>query len=103
MTTAHVAAAVPVMLDLRAHRKVPGSPDGYVELWERLEPVLVTVDPRSGPRVRLDFGEEERSGSGSSARPRRPCPSARRPPSPYVEFWSRRGSGTPATRAGPPG
>ncbi|MGW1913682.1 KH domain-containing protein [Streptomyces sp. NPDC002076] len=62
MTTPHAAAAVPVMLDLRAHRKVPGSPDGYVELWERLEPVLVTVDPRSGPRVRLDFGEEGEVG-----------------------------------------
>jgi hypothetical protein len=49
---------VPVMLDLRAHRRPPASPDGYIEMWNRLEPVLVSVDPRSGPRVRLDLGDE---------------------------------------------
>ena len=57
MTTAP-SAAVPVMLDLRGHRRPPASPDGYVEMWNRLEPVLLTVDPRSGPRIRLDMGGE---------------------------------------------
>ncbi|POX50118.1 hypothetical protein C3489_22980 [Streptomyces sp. Ru71] len=62
MTTAHAAGSVPVMLDLRAHRRVPASADGYVELWQRLEPVLLGVDPRSGPRIRLDFGDEGEVG-----------------------------------------
>ncbi|MFD5492945.1 KH domain-containing protein [Streptomyces sp. NPDC001812] len=57
MTTAP-SAAVPVMLDLRAHLRPPASPDGYVEMWNRLEPVLVTLDPRSGPRICLDMAEE---------------------------------------------
>lgn len=59
MTTAPSSSApVPVMLDLRSHSRPPASADGYIDLWNRLEPALTTVDPRSGPLVRLDLGDE---------------------------------------------
>ncbi|GAB1329990.1 KH domain-containing protein [Streptomyces sennicomposti] len=57
MTTAP-SGAVPVLLDLRAHHRVPTSAQGYIDLWQRLEPALTTVDPRRGPRVSLDLGAE---------------------------------------------
>jgi hypothetical protein len=59
MTTTTPPPAVPVMLDLRAYRVPPAGADGYVALWERLEPAVVTVDPLAGPQLRFDLGPEE--------------------------------------------
>ncbi|MFC8564482.1 KH domain-containing protein [Streptomyces sp. NPDC057245] len=53
---------VPVTLDLREFRHVPRSADECVALWERLEPVVLSLDPRAGPRVRFDLGDEGEVG-----------------------------------------
>ncbi|MFG3055909.1 hypothetical protein ACGFZP_33850 [Kitasatospora sp. NPDC048239] len=55
-------APVPVLLDLRRYHAVPASADGYIELWGRLEPTVVSVDPRLGPRLSLDLGPEGEVG-----------------------------------------
>ncbi|MET8543983.1 hypothetical protein ABZW03_25530 [Kitasatospora sp. NPDC004799] len=59
---APAARPVPVLLDLRDYRDLPGTADGLVELWARLEPSVLTLDPRLGARVVLDFGPAGRAG-----------------------------------------
>ncbi|WP_306321591.1 MULTISPECIES: hypothetical protein [unclassified Streptomyces] len=57
-----VSAPVPVTLDLRGFRRIPRSTDECAALWQRIEPAVLTVDPRVGPRVLFDLGEEGEVG-----------------------------------------
>ncbi|MFE6056345.1 hypothetical protein ACFQ6N_36850 [Kitasatospora sp. NPDC056446] len=62
MTTPPAARPVPVLLDLRGYLDVPGTAEGLVALWARVEPTVLTLDPRQGARVVLDFGAAGRAG-----------------------------------------
>ncbi|MER7583761.1 hypothetical protein [Kitasatospora sp. NPDC097691] len=62
MTNPSATRPVPVLLDLRDYRDVPGTAEGFVALWAQVEPTVLTLDPRQGARVVLDFGEAGRVG-----------------------------------------
>ncbi|NEA40894.1 hypothetical protein G3I42_16770, partial [Streptomyces sp. SID11385] len=54
--------AVPVTLDLRQYARRPRTGAEVVALWERLEPVVTTVDPRAMPRAVIEVPGEGRVG-----------------------------------------
>ena len=61
--TVPAPSAVPVTLDLREYLgATPVGAEGYIALWLRLEPAVIGVDPRTGPRIRLALGAEGEAG-----------------------------------------